>query len=85
MALTKTEVADLKKKIKEHVDNYPDVDALVAAGRLIRKAGWYEAMDKEAFDAIAPYATGFRQLKNGKGQVKISKPTKRLKAQAAKL
>lgn len=85
MPLTEKEVADLKHLIKERVDNYPDLSAMVAAGRLTYKSGWYHPQDKEAFDAIAPYAAAFRVGKDGKGAVKVAKQSKRLKALAEKL
>lgn len=85
MPLTAKEIADLKRLIKERVDNYPDLEAMVANGQLTYKAGWYEPKNKEAFDAIAPYATSFRVGKDGKGAVKVSKQSKRLKTLADKL
>ena len=85
MALTEKEVADLKRLIKDSVDNYPDLEAMVAAGKLTYKAGWYEPKNKEAFDAIAPYAISFRVNKDGKGSVKVAKRNKRLQSLANKL
>lgn len=85
MPLTEKEIADLKNLIKERVDNYPDLEAMVANGQLTYKTGWYEAKNKEAFDAIAPYATSFRVDKDGKAAVKVFKQSKKLKILADKL
>jgi len=41
MPLTEKETVDLKKLIKDRVDNYPDLDGMVAAGSLSYKSGWY--------------------------------------------
>ncbi len=85
MPLTEKEIEDLKKLIKERVDNYPDLEAMVANGQPTYKAGWHEPKNKEAFDAIARYATSFRVGKDGKGAVKVSKQNNRLKTLADKL
>ena len=85
MALTEKEVSDLKRMLKDRVDNYPDLEAMVAAGKLTYKAGWYEPKDKEAFDAISPYAPAFRVNKGGKGAVKVAKQNKRLQTLVSKL
>jgi len=66
MPLTQKEIVDLKKLIKDRVDNYPDLNGMVAAGRLIYKSGWYEATSKEAHDAIVQYATSIRVSRDGK-------------------
>lgn len=85
MSPTPKEVEDLRKLIKDRVDNYPDLEGLLAAGRLIRKSGWYEATDKEAYDAIIQYATAIRVTKADKTQIKIAPESKRLKALSKKL
>lgn len=85
MPLTEKEVAVLKRIIKERIDNYPDLQAMIASGQLTYKAGWYEPNNKEAFDAIAPYATSFRVGKDGKGAVKVSRQSKKLKILVDKL
>jgi replicative DNA helicase len=85
MQLTEKEIADLKKLIRDRVDNYPDLESMVKAGRLTYKSGWYEAANKEAYDAIIQYATSIRVSKDGKAQVKVSQASKRLKALAKKL
>lgn len=51
MPITEKEIVD-KKLIKDRVDNYPDLEGMVAAGLLSYKSGWYEAKSKEAHDAI---------------------------------
>lgn len=85
MSLTEKEMADLKKLIRDQVDNYPDLDGMVAAGRLTYTSGWYEAKSKEAYDAIIQYATSIRVSKDGKAQIKVARASKRLKALAEKL
>ena len=85
MSLTEKEMADLKRLIKDRVDNYPDLDGMIADGRLIYKSGWYEATSKEAYDTIIQYATSIRVSKTGKAQIKVAPASKRLKALAEKL
>jgi hypothetical protein len=85
MPLTQKEIVDLKKLIKDRVDNYPDLNGMVAAGRLIYKSGWHEATSKEAHDAIVQYATSIRVSRDGKAQVKVARASKRLKVLADKL
>ncbi|TAM88589.1 MAG: hypothetical protein EPN41_05500 [Candidimonas sp.] len=85
MPPTEKEIADLKKLIKDRVNNYPDLEGMVAAGRLSYKAGWYEAKNKEAYDAIIQYATSIRVSKDGKAQIKVERQSKRLKVLAEKL
>jgi hypothetical protein len=85
MPLTEKEIADLKKLIKDRADNYPDLEGMVAAGKLSYKSGWYEAKNKEAYDAIIQYATSIRVSKDGKAQIKVARASKRLKALAEKL
>lgn len=85
MPLTEKEIADLKKLIKDRADNYPDLEGMVAAGKLFYKSGWYEAKSKEAYDAIIQYATSIRVSKDGKAQVKLARASMRLKALAEKL
>lgn len=80
MPLTEKEIATLRKAIKDSVNNYPDLEGMVAAGTLSYKSGWYEAMNKEAYDVIIRYATSIRVSKDGKAQLKIAKENKRLKA-----
>lgn len=85
MSLTEKEIADLKKLIGDRVDNYPDLDGMVAAGKLSWKSGWYEAKSKEAYDAIIQYATSIRVSKDGKAQIKVGRRSMRLKALSEKL
>ncbi|MFD1841278.1 hypothetical protein [Paracidovorax cattleyae] len=75
----------MKKLIKDRVDNYPDLDSMVAAGSLSYKSGWYEANSKEAHDAIVQYATSIRVSKEGRAQIKVAKQSKRLRALAERL
>lgn len=84
MSLTEKEISDLKKLISDRVDNYPDLEGMVAEGRLSCKSGWYEAKSKEAYDAIIQYATAIRVSKDGKAQIKVARANKRLKALAEK-
>ncbi|CAG9241827.1 conserved hypothetical protein [Burkholderia diffusa] len=85
MPLSEKEIADLKRLIKDRVDNYPDLQGMVAAGNLAYKGGWYEAKSKEAYDVIIQYATSIRVSKDGKAQIKVARESKRLKALAEKL
>jgi hypothetical protein len=85
MALTPNEVAKLRKAIKDQVDNYPDLEGMVAAGRLRKRGAWYEPVDKAAHDAIVQYASEIRVSKDGKGEIKVRRPSKSLKAIARKL
>lgn len=84
MPLTEKEIADLKKLIKDRVDNYPNLEGMVAAGLLSYKSGWYEAKSKDAYDAIVQYATSIRVSKEGRAQVKVARANKRLKTLAEK-
>ncbi len=85
MSLTDKDISDMKKMIKDRVDNYPDLEGMVARGLLTYKAGWYEAKNKESYDAIAQYVTSIRVSKEGRAQVKVEKASKRLRALAEKL
>lgn len=57
---------------------------MVAAGRLIKRGTWYQPKDKAAHDAISQYPIAIRVSKDGKGEIKVSKPSKSLKAFAAR-
>jgi hypothetical protein len=85
MALTEDEFAQMRRLVKDRVENYPDLAGMVAVGRLIKRGAWYQPTEKAAHDAIIQYATAIRVSKDGKGQIKVSKPSKSLKAIAAKL
>lgn len=86
MTFTPSEIEELKRHVKKHVENYPDLDAMVATGALIRdRGGWYEPKTTDAFNAIVQYAKAVRTGTNGKGQVQVAQPSKRLSAIARKL
>lgn len=85
MSFTEREIAHLKKIIKDRVENYRDLEGMVAAGRLIYKGGWYEATDAEAHNAIVQHAREIRFNKNDKVQIKFAKQDAKLKALAQKL
>lgn len=85
MSPSEKEIADVKKLIKDRVDNYPDLNGMVAEGSLTYKSGWYEAQSQEAFNAIKQYATSIRISKEGKTQIKVARQSKSLKALAKKL
>lgn len=70
--------------IKDRVSNYPDIDKLLSEGKLKYKSGWYEISDKATFDAVSPYVTSLKSSKSGKAQVKLSKPTKKMRELAAR-
>jgi len=85
MSLTTLDREELKKLIKDSVENYPDLDALVANGALVRHRGsWYEPKSTDAFNAIIRYAKAVRVGKDGRGQVQVAKQSKRLAALAKK-
>ena len=86
MPLTEKESEELRKLIKERVENYPDLEGLVAKGRLIKKAGWYEAIDEQAYNAIIQYAMAIEvNQKTGKARIKVAPQSKRLAALSKKL
>ncbi|WP_423379560.1 hypothetical protein [Burkholderia sp. LMG 32019] len=75
---------ELKKRIADHVNNYPDLESMVAAGRLTYKSGWYEAADPAAYEAVSRYITALRSGKNGKVQFKLARKSKALQALVGK-
>jgi hypothetical protein len=85
MPITPQEIAKMKQSIKDSVNNYPDVPAMLAAGRLKKRGAWYEALDKEAHDRIVQYAVAIRVSRSGRSEIKLSKPTKALQAMAKRL
>lgn len=85
MPLSPDAVAQLKKAIKDQVDNYPDLDVMVAAGSVRKQGAWYEPVDKAAYDAIIQYASEVRVSKDGKTAIKVRKASKSLAAIARKL
>lgn len=86
MPLTPEEIAKLKQAIKDSVNNYPDLPAMLAAGRLKKRGAWYEALDKEAHDQIIQHAVEIRVSRSGRSEVKLSKPpTKALQARVKRL
>jgi hypothetical protein len=86
MSLTIPDKEELKKLIKDRVENYPDLDAMVASGDLIRRSGsWYEPRSAEAFNAVIQYAKGVRVAKDGRSQIQVGKQSKRLVELAKKI
>lgn len=85
MPLNSEEINDLKNLLKKRVENYPDLDQMVADGKLKYKAGWYELTDKASYEAVIHYATAIKINNDGKAQVKISKMRKKLKSLAEKI
>jgi hypothetical protein len=82
MLPTKEEV---KKLITDRVNNYPDLEGMVAAGRLTYRSGWCEATDAAAYEAVSQYVTALRSGKNGKVQFKLARKSKAQQALAGKL
>ena len=78
--MTDLDLHTLKRRAQEVVDNYPDIDAMVADGRLIAKRGWYVAANQEVLDAVSAYATAVEVRRDGTSLLKIPKQTKRSKA-----
>ncbi|UIF88563.1 hypothetical protein [Cupriavidus sp. UYPR2.512] len=85
MTLSAKDLQHLRQLVKQRVECYPDLEGMVAAGKLSYRAGWYQADTKDAYDAIIQYATSVRVSKDGKAQIKVAKPSKRLAGIAAKL
>lgn len=85
MPLSQAEIDQIKMQLLQHVRDYPDMDALLAAGQVSYKSGWYEIRDPAAFTLLSKYVESFRKTKQGKLLVNISKPSKRLIALAAKV
>lgn len=78
MEFTKKDRDDIVNDIKNWVDNYPNIEKMVAEGKLIYKSGWYEPIDEETYLLIGKYIKGIRVNKNGKMQIKICKRSKKL-------
>ncbi|MGY0561792.1 MULTISPECIES: hypothetical protein [unclassified Luteimonas] len=85
MPLTESEIEELKARTKQFAENYPDIENLIASGKVKYKSGWYQISDSVTFDLVKDYVTGLRSSNDGKLHVKLSKPSKRLKSLAAKL
>ncbi|MEG5653792.1 hypothetical protein, partial [Enterobacter roggenkampii] len=66
MKFTKKDRDDIVNDIKNWVDNYPNIEKMVAEGKLIYKSGWYEPIDEETYLLIGKYIKGIRVNKNGK-------------------
>lgn len=85
MTLPGDEAEKIRQLIKDKASNFPDIDNLVADGKLVRKSGWYQVNDPEAFEALKHYVAELRRTKDGRLQVKIKKPTKQFMALASRL
>lgn len=85
MAITNEEIEKIKSLIKQRAENYPDIEQLISTGKIKYKSGWYQISDSTTFDLVKHYVTGIRSSKSGAMQVKLSKPSKRLRALASKL
>lgn len=85
MPLTPEEIAKIKQSVKDSVNNYPDLQGMLAAGRLKKRGAWYEPLDKEAHDQIIQYAVGVRTSPSGRSEVKLSTLTKALQVLAKQL
>lgn len=85
MPLSQAEIDQMKTQLLQHVRNYPDMDALLAEGRVSYKSGWYEIIDPAAFSLLSKYVESFRKTKQGKLLVKMSKLSERLIVLAEKV
>ena len=78
MEYTEKDKEKIIDDIKKWVDNYPDIERMVAEGKLVYKSGWYEPKDQETYLLISKYIKEIKVNKNGKTQVKICKISKKL-------
>jgi hypothetical protein len=85
MPLNVEDIEQLKKLIKQRADNYPDIEQLIASGKLTYKSGWYRISDLSTFDLVKHYVVGLRSSKDGTFHVQLSKPSKRLRTLASKI
>lgn len=85
MEISEQKRAELIQLIKDRVANYPDIEQLVASGKLKRKRGWYQVVDLSIFDQIKHYANEFLNANDGTFHVKFEKPSKRLRKLAQDL
>ncbi|PZP99155.1 MAG: hypothetical protein DI587_10875 [Variovorax paradoxus] len=84
MPMDADEINRFRNSTKALVDGFPDLDAMLANGRLEFKRGWYAARDAAAQDALAPYVNAVRVGRDKTHWVKISKPSAALRKLAAK-
>ena len=85
MPITQSEIEQLRARIKQVAENYPDIEGLIASGKIKYKSGWYQINDSDTFDLVKDYVRSLGSSKDGKLRVKLSRPSKRLKSLAAKL
>jgi hypothetical protein len=73
--------AELYRKIRETIDNfppYPDIDALIANGDLLKVRGGYNVRTEAGMEAIKNYIIGAVMSNKGKPAVfKLSRRSKR--------
>ncbi len=67
------------KRIRELLNNPPDLEAMVVSGELQRKGqGWYMPTSETAMEAIKPFVIGVKSDKHGKlTAFQVQKPRKR--------
>lgn len=85
MSLKDGDIEQLKELIKQRAENYPDIEQLIASGKVTCKSGWYQIADSSTFDLVKHYVIGLRSSKDGTLRVQLSKPSKRLRTLASKL
>lgn len=69
---------DVELAHKEWIENYPNIDEMVATGALASVGGgWFEPQTTDAFNALSKYASALRTTKTGRPQIKVIKPRSR--------
>lgn len=84
MPPTKDEMEKMRADLLQYARDYPDMDALVASGKVIYKSGWYEVQDAETSALLGKYVQQIEIAASGRPRVKMTKLDKRLAALAAK-
>lgn len=76
---------ELRQKLYESALNYPDLEAMVTAGQLIRKGRKYHPTSQAAADALVGYCTAVLVDKEQRGWYTISRQLASMKKLAAEL
>lgn len=74
---------ELQNLIIRRVQNYPQLEKLIADGAIAKKGAWYEILNGKGFEALIDYAAAVR-VEGKKTLVKVRKPSKSLQKLAAK-
>lgn len=84
MLPSKDEMEKMRSDLAQYARDYPDMDALVASGKVIHKSGWYEVQDAETSVLLGKYVQQIEVSASGRLRVKMTKLDKRLAALASK-